>query len=92
MRDHAAAMGIVPGAQVTIRPGYGYWDTSFHPAGGNFKRAPRDGTGVVVTVARTFERAQGCDLSGTTADGKTVALSIEVTQEYETARLAEVRS
>lgn len=58
------------GDNVTIKAGWGYWDTTKYPIGGNFQRASSDISG---TIIRTFDMYQGCDIEIETADKKRIA-------------------
>lgn len=51
----------------SILPGYGYWDTTYYPRGGCFRRSPRD-TGIRCVVTGKAGHEVTVQFSGT--DGK----------------------
>ena len=69
------------GSTVTIKAGYGYWDTTNHPIGGNFKRAGI--IGLDVTIEREFDNSTQANADGLTEDGRRVAFKMEHTTEIE---------
>ncbi len=54
-----------------IKEGFGYWDTTYYPVGGDFKRALAGG--IQVQVTRTFPLTYGANTEGETPEGKTIA-------------------
>lgn len=58
------------GDRVKIKSGWGYFDTTKYPIGGNFRRATSDITG---TIIRIFDMYQGCDIEIETSDKTRIA-------------------
>lgn len=60
-----------------LKPGYGYWDTTAYPIGGNFRRAPKSGKGIEFKVTEVMPKPfKGCNIKGeiiSGADGKKLA-------------------
>jgi len=75
--NEAAEQSVSVGDTVTIPKGYGGYDTTFYPLGGSFWRASED---IKITVTRSFPLCKGCDIEGTTADGRKIALSASNTK------------
>ena len=67
--------GDTRGGKMTIKPGYGYFDTTNYPVGGCFLRAGANGV-PLVSITEWGERQQGCNASGITEDGRKVAFDI----------------
>ena len=53
---------------LTLKGGYGYWETDFYPIGGCFRRAPETGKDIG-EVLRTFPRYKGVDTEVRFSDG-----------------------
>ena len=57
-----------------IQPGYGYWDTTRYPIGGDFHRVPRSGAPLPVMALRDAPESTSygymCEFQ--TADGRTL--------------------
>lgn len=58
-----------------IKPGYGYYDVTLYPLGGDFKRAHPERGLVITKVVRTFPAYHGCDTEGLTATGDHVCFA-----------------
>ena len=59
------------GTTVTLKAGFGFWNTTRYPIGGSFSRAPEGG--LRITITRTFARCQsshGTNAAGTFEGGK----------------------
>ena len=51
--------------RLTLKPGYGYWDTTAYPIGGNFRRAPKS-EGITFEVTKELPKAtHGANIVGT---------------------------
>ena len=62
---------------IKLEAGWGYWEVSAHPIGGDFHRAGRDGLPLRTLDARSVS-FHGIDYRyGTTADGIAVAVPAE---------------
>ncbi len=72
-------MADIRKAPLRVRDGYGYWDTTAYPVGGNFRRADSCGP-VIVRVLRTFRNFHGANMEGETADGRRVACDMAHTE------------
>ena len=58
------------GQTVTIRSGYGYWDLTYYPWGGSFKRADGDTTATVLEVLDRYTNGKPRRLVLQTETGK----------------------
>ena len=77
------------GKVVHIRPGYGYWDVTTYPLGGDFHRNGQ--TPLAVTVEQTFKPQKGCDTVGKTEAGRRIVFGYrDVTEEGEAERKADL--
>ncbi len=66
--------------QTYIKPGYGYWDTTYYPIGGKFCRAPKN-NGVPIEAITDMETPyKGCDATAVTTDGRNVAFNKQHTE------------
>lgn len=48
---------------MTLKAGHGYWETTYYPIGGAFRRAPVEGLNIVYVI-RTFPMYKGCNAEG----------------------------
>lgn len=67
--------------EMRIKPGYGYYDTTYFPIGGSFHRSPTEGLRVIVT--RKFKMYEGVNTEGRTTDGRTVAFRLDHADQEE---------
>lgn len=78
---------------LTISAGTGYFALDRYPLGGDFRRVPRDGPGLKVSVVSTHSRAlptaHGTDTIGVLPDGRKVAFNSSMTDEAEMRRRAQ---
>ena len=65
-----------------IMSGYGYWETTYYPIGGCFRRAGKDGR-EVVSVQPLDRFTKGCNVSVKFTDGTTGACDSSNIEEYE---------
>lgn len=56
-----------------IKAGYGYWETTRHPIGGEFHRAGADGE-VILDIVKTLNPpVRGCDVLCSLPNGRSCA-------------------
>jgi hypothetical protein len=61
-----------------IKSGFGYWDTTHYPIGGNFQRADKDiELGCVENLKGNQYGYKGCHVKGIMENGNTVAVGLD---------------
>ena len=60
---------------MTLRAGYGYWDTTYYPIGGCFRRAGSEGK-QIDRIVRQFPHYQGANATVVFSDGSDGALNM----------------
>ena len=63
-----------------IKQGYGYWDTTNYPIGGNFHRVNKNGLCITEILRDNLNGYKGCTHEGRTKDNKIVAFNISHTE------------
>jgi hypothetical protein len=71
-------MNYGKGDRVTLKAGYGYWDTTSYPLGGKFGRAPA--CGLPLTIRDVGNVGKGCNAYGKTDDGRSIAFHTDHTE------------
>jgi len=65
-----------------IKAGYGYWDCTHYPIGGNFQRAGADGLSMIEIEHLKPPFPHGCTAIGWTEDGRKIAFQMSHTEGY----------
>jgi hypothetical protein len=73
-----------PGTIATIKPGWGYWDTTHYPYKGCFRRMDENGTGESVVIVERFGKTQEWKVKF--ADGRRAVVDSRALQVSEVAQ------